>query len=86
MYHNNLQVTPGQLMFGRDMILNTPYIADWGALRRLKQQLIDKNNKTKYKNRKLHSYKVPEKVLVHEKMQKNTRIRIKSHIQSPRYG
>ena len=29
MYLTTLQVTPGQLVFGHDMILNTPFIADW---------------------------------------------------------
>ena len=27
--HATLQATPGQLVFGRDMILNIEYIADW---------------------------------------------------------
>ena len=44
-YHTKLQATPGQLVFGRDMVLNTPFIADWEAIRRRKQQIIDKNNK-----------------------------------------
>ena len=29
MYHATLQATPGQLVFGRDMIINTSFIADW---------------------------------------------------------
>ena len=32
-YHNTLQTIPGRLIFGRDMILNTPLIADWEAIR-----------------------------------------------------
>ena len=31
-YHTNLQATPGQLIFGFDMILNTPFIEDWEAI------------------------------------------------------
>ena len=27
-HHTTLQATPGQLIFGRDMILNTPFIVD----------------------------------------------------------
>ena len=27
-YHTNLQAMPGQLVFIRDMVLNTPFIAD----------------------------------------------------------
>ena len=26
MYHTTLQATPGHMVFGRDMILNTPFI------------------------------------------------------------
>ena len=40
MYHNMLQATAGQLVFGRDMILNTILIADWEALRIRKQKRI----------------------------------------------
>ena len=29
MYHTTLQATPGQLVFGRGVILNTPFIAVW---------------------------------------------------------
>ena len=36
-YHNTLPSTPGQQIFGRDMILNNPFIADWGALGYVKQ-------------------------------------------------
>ena len=32
-----LQATPGQMVFVRDMILNNPFIADWGALGDVKQ-------------------------------------------------
>ena len=29
LYYTTLQATPGQLVFGRGMIFNTPFIADW---------------------------------------------------------
>jgi hypothetical protein len=43
-YHTILQATPGQLVFGRDMVLNTQYVADWTAIKARKQELIRKNN------------------------------------------
>ena len=43
-YHTTLRAIPGQLVFGRDMILNTQYLADWTAIKAHKQQLIHKNN------------------------------------------
>ena len=30
-YHTTLHAMPGQLVFGRDMMLNTQYLADWTA-------------------------------------------------------
>ena len=43
-YHTTLQVTPAQLIFGRDMIYLIEYVAEWDVLRQKKQKLIDKNN------------------------------------------
>ena len=62
-YHTTLQATPGQLIFGRDMILNTPFIAHWEAIRLRKQKIIDKNNQLENKNRKPHTYIIRDKVL-----------------------
>ena len=49
MYHTTLQAMPDQLIFGRDMILNTTFIADWEAIRLRKQIIIDKNNQLENK-------------------------------------
>ena len=32
-YHTTLRATPGQLVFGRDMILNVQYQSDWTAIK-----------------------------------------------------
>ena len=37
-YHTTLQATPGQLVFGHDMVINTPFIADWEAIKQRKQK------------------------------------------------
>ena len=50
-YNATLQDTPGQLVFDRDMLLNTTFIAYWEAITRLKQQLLDKIIKNENKNR-----------------------------------
>ena len=44
-YHTKLQSTPGQLVFGLNMKLNTPFIADWLYISRRKKQLIGKIKK-----------------------------------------
>ena len=70
-----LKAIPGQLVFRRGVILNTPLISYWEAIRRRKQQIIDNNNQNKNKNRKPHIYKVHEKVLVRGKKQTYLRSR-----------
>jgi transposase InsO family protein len=42
--HTALQSSPGQLVFGRDMIWDTAHVADWQHVKQRKQTLIDKNN------------------------------------------
>ena len=32
-YHTTLQATPGQLVFGRDMIFNIKHITDWELIK-----------------------------------------------------
>ena len=44
-YHTTFKKTPGQLVFGRDMIFNIRHVANWEYIRQNKQELIDKNNK-----------------------------------------
>ena len=57
-YHTTLRAMPGQLIFGRDMILNTQYLADWTVINACKQQLIRKNNIIENSKRIPHQYKV----------------------------
>ena len=44
-YHTTLQKSPGQLVFGRDMIFNIQHTANWDYIQQRKQQIIQKNNK-----------------------------------------
>ena len=55
---------PGQLIFGRDMILNMQYLADWTAIKARKQQLICKNNIIENAKCIPHQYKVGDKVML----------------------
>ena len=63
-YHTTLQSTPGQLVFGRDMIFNILHIADWEYIKQRKQQMIHKNNQRENSNHIEHTYKVGDKGLV----------------------
>jgi hypothetical protein len=36
-FHTTLKATPGQLVFGRDMVLPIKFMADWGAIEQQRQ-------------------------------------------------
>lgn len=63
-YHTTLQATPGQLIFGRDMILPTQFKANWAQIALRKQEVINKSNSKENKKRLEHEYKVGDKVLL----------------------
>ena len=42
-YHTTIQATPGQLVYGRDMLFDIEYIANWKSIQARKQASIDKN-------------------------------------------
>ena len=63
-YHTTLQATPGQLVFGRDMILNLQFKADWTVIKRRKQDLIHKNNVQENAKRIPYTYETGDKVML----------------------
>ena len=63
-YHMTLQKTPGQLVFGRDMIFNVKHTANWEYIRARKQKIIKKNNLNENKKRVKHTYHVGDKVML----------------------
>ena len=63
-YHTTLKATPGQLVFGRDMIHNLKFTANWEDIRRQKQALIDLSNAHKNKSRFDYNYTIGDKVLI----------------------
>ena len=63
-YHTTLQKTPGQLVFGRDMLFNIKHIADWELIKENKRKRIQENNKRENSKRKPHTYQVGDKVVL----------------------
>jgi transposase InsO family protein len=63
-FHTTLRNTPGQLVFGRDMIFNIKHEANWEFIRKRKQQIIKKNNEAENAKRIPHTYNVGDKVLI----------------------
>ena len=63
-YHTTLQKSPGQLVFGRDMIFNVQHQANWEYIKQRKQKLINLNNQKENSKRTKHDYKVGDQVLL----------------------
>jgi transposase InsO family protein len=62
-FHSTLQATPGQLVFGRDMLLDLKFKANWADIRLRKQTMINKGVVRENKNRIPHEYTPGSKVL-----------------------
>ena len=62
--HLTQQKTPGQLVFGRDTMLNIKHEADWELIRQRKQQMINKNNLRENSKRIPYTYQPGQKVLL----------------------
>jgi transposase InsO family protein len=63
-YHTTLQATPCQLVFGRDMIHNIAFKANWNQIQKRKQDIINKSNQKENKSRIPYEYKVGDQVLL----------------------
>jgi hypothetical protein len=67
-YHTTLvQATPGQLVFGRDMVLNVQHLTVWTAIKAPKQQIMHKNNQIE--NFKTNSSPLPSRRFSHARKQ-----------------
>jgi transposase InsO family protein len=61
--HGSLKITPGALVFHRDMILNIPIIADLELLRQRRQALIDEEQLIRANRRRIsHDYQPNDEV------------------------
>ena len=63
-YHSTLQATPGQLVFGRDMIFNMTTVIDWHAMHNRKQNQTLRDNTRENNKRIEHQYSVDDYVYV----------------------
>ena len=66
-YHTMLGSLPGSAVFGRDMLFDIPYLADWVTIGRRRQEQVDKSNTLENKRRLDYDYKVNDKVLIIKK-------------------
>jgi hypothetical protein len=63
-YHTILKASPGAAMFGRDMLFDIPFIADWKKIGEHRQRCFDLNTVHENKGRIDYDYKVGQKTLV----------------------
>jgi hypothetical protein len=63
-YHTVLKASPGAAIFGRDMLFDILFIADWQKIGEHRQWLTDHNNAHENKGRIDYDYKVGQKVLL----------------------
>ena len=63
-YHTVLDATPGQLVFGRDMVLPIQFKADWAEIIQRKRKQIETDNARENSKRIGHTYKTGDKVLL----------------------
>ena len=63
-YHSVLEATPAQLVFGRDMVVNLQFAADWQAITKKKQSQVNKDNIRENSKRVAHDYRPGDQVLV----------------------
>jgi hypothetical protein len=63
-YHTVLKASPGAAIFGRDMLFDVPFIADWNKIGEYRQRQTDLGNERENKTRVDYDYKVGEKVLI----------------------
>ena len=63
-FHTTLGASPGQLVFGRDMVLPVEHIADWAVITNRKQRRTNQSNERENAKRIDFKYSVGIKVLL----------------------
>ena len=63
-YHTVLKASPGAAIFGRDMLFDIPFLADWNKIGEYRQRQTDRNTARENKSRLDWDYKVGGKVLI----------------------
>ncbi len=58
------KASPGAAIFGRDMLFDIPFIADWQKIGEHRQRLTDLNNAHENAGRINYDYKIGQKVLL----------------------
>jgi adenine specific DNA methylase Mod len=65
-YHTVLKTSPEAAIFGRDMLFDAPFIADWSKTGEYRQKQTDKNTRRENDTRLDWDYQPGDKVLLHK--------------------
>jgi hypothetical protein len=63
-FHKTLQPSPGQLVFGRDMIHDVRFQANWDRIKNNKQKTIASSNKRENLNRIKHNCNIGDPIIL----------------------
>lgn len=63
-HHSVLRASPGQAIFGRDMLFDIPFLCDWSEIGRRRQKLVDRSNARENSRRVPFDYQVGQKALI----------------------
>ena len=63
-YHTVLGASPGAAIYGRDMLFDIPYVADWTKIGKRRQEQVDKDCEKNNRRRIDYDYRVGQKVLL----------------------
>jgi hypothetical protein len=63
-YHTVLKASPGIAIFGRDMLFDIPFVADWHKIGEQRQSLTNRGNQCENAKHIDYNYKVGDKVLL----------------------
>lgn len=63
-HHTVLKSSPGAAIFGRDMLFDIPYVADWADIGRRRQMQVDRDNARENSRRLPYDYKIGSKCLI----------------------
>jgi hypothetical protein len=63
-YHTVLKASPGAAIFGRDMLFDIPFLADWNKIGDYRQHQTDLNTARENRSRRDWDYKVGDQVLL----------------------
>jgi hypothetical protein len=65
-YHTVLTASPGAAIFGRDMLFDIPFVADWKQVGEYRQSQTDCSNTHENNKRVDYDYKIGDKILIHK--------------------